>query len=79
VSEPDALARLLSAHIDEYCTALQRAIDGAQEARRRVIGGSHESCCASVEATHVWVCRALDLWEEMMDVSHEHGLWSGHG
>jgi hypothetical protein len=77
--ELDALSRLLTGHIDEYCTALHRAIEGAQEARTG-FGGPHVArSFASLEATHVWLCRALDLWEEMMDHCHEHGVPAARG
>jgi hypothetical protein len=79
VPELDALARLLTGHIDEYCTALHRAIEGAQEARGRLADSGVDPSCASIESTHVWLCRALDLWEEMMDLCHENGVASANG
>ena len=79
MSDLDALTRLMTSHIDEYCTALQRAIEGAQTARDRLVESRIEPCCASIESTHVWVCRALDLWEEMMDLCHDNGVVPAHG
>jgi hypothetical protein len=79
VSDMPVLARLLTGHIDEYCTALQRAIEGAQEARARLGESRVESSCASMDSTHVWLCRSLDLWEEMMDLYQENGVAPAHG
>ena len=77
--ELDALSRLLTGHIDEYCTALHHAIEGAQEARTGLGRRDVERSFESLEATHVWLCRALDLWEEMMDHCHENGVPAVHG
>jgi hypothetical protein len=79
VSDLDALARTLIGHIDEYCTSLHRAIEGAQEARAGLGASRIEASCAAVDSTHVWLCRGLDLWEEMMDVYHDNGVTPAHG
>ncbi|MDX6647617.1 MAG: hypothetical protein QOK29_5510 [Rhodospirillaceae bacterium] len=79
MSDLDVLARLLKGHIDEYCSALQRAMEGALEARARLGESGVGPSCASIESTHVWVCRSLDLWEEMMDLFQENGVAPAHG
>jgi hypothetical protein len=47
---------------------------GAASGRRDV-----ERSFPSLVATHVWLSRALDLCEEMMEHCHENGVPAVHG